>query len=135
MSKPINIFTSKISSGDKKPDDLNSEYYYNLTLFYQEESKEFTKYTSNKYCQLICFSKKISSKKIKYFTLEIKEVPFINNNISIQEDLNFDEFNDNFIYRDESIYLEIVLDGNDNLSVTCNLSNISSKILVTPPNY
>lgn len=135
MSKPINIFTSKISSGDKKPDDLNSEYYYHLKLFYEEGNKEFTKYTSNKYCQLICFSKKISSKKIKYFTLDIKEVPLINNTISIQEDLNFDEFNDNFIYRDENVYLEIVLDDNDNLSVTCNLNNICSKILVTPPNY
>ena len=135
MSKPINIFTSKISSGDNKPNDSNSEYYYHLKLFYEDDDKEFTTYTSNKYCQLICFQKKISSKKIKYFTLHVKELPLIGNTISIREDLNFDEFNDNFIYRDDNIYLEIVLDDNDNLSVTCNLNNISSKILVTPPNY
>ena len=138
MSNPINIFTNKISIGDKNPDNLNIEYYFNLKLIYKNnEIKEIKKYSKDKYCNLLSFSEKYSKNNLKKFILEIKEIPNINKNtILIEEKIIFDDFSDNKIFRDEQIYLEFVLNDDNYLSSNCNINNMNyNRLFITPPNY
>ena len=133
MSNPINIFNYGIFGGGKSDNNF-THYIFEIILFMKNGEPIVLEETSTeKYINLFSYDNKINYNDIKFYEVNISSISFDINKYSIKN-----KFNNNcesYIYKDNTIYLEINK-NNDNYSKCCiYLTNNISTLFFTPPNY
>jgi hypothetical protein len=136
MSNPINISPINFHQGlfgGGKNDNIFTHYIFEIILFMKNGEPIVIEEISNeKYINLFSYNNKINFNDIKFYELTINFISFDVNKYSIKNKFNN---NENHIYKDDTIHLEINK-NNDNYANCCiYIKNNVSRLFLTPPNY
>ncbi len=135
MSNPIfinNNLNQKLF-GNGKNDNKFIHYFFKIILFMKNgEYKIIEDVSSEKYINLFSYNNKINFYNINFYELYIDFVSFDINKYYIKNSINTCE---NYTFKDNIIYLEINK-NNDNYANCCiYITDNTSRLFFTPPNY
>ena len=135
MSNPININNSLFDGG--KNDNRFTHYIFEIILFMKNGEPIIIQETSQeKYINLFSYNNKINYNDIQFYELNIDFVSFNINKYSIKRKLNHtNDFSENYMYKDNIIYLEINKNDDNYANCCIYIINSNSRLFFTPPNY
>ncbi len=135
MSNPININPNLFGNciGNDKNDNIFTHYLFKIILFMKNGEPIIIEETSTeKYINLFSHDDKINYNDINFYELNINLISFDINKYSIKN--KFNSNCENYIYKDNLVYLEINK-NRDNYSNCYICINNASRLFFTPPNY
>ncbi len=131
MSNPI--FINQNLFGNGKNDNKFMHYLFQIILFMKSGEPIIIEETSSeKYINLFSYNNKINFNNIKFYELNINFISFDINKYSIKNTINNCE---NYIYKDDIVYLEINKNHENHANCCIYIKNNTSSLFFTPPNY